>query len=331
VAVSTPATLSHAVRETVAQAQPDGRQPGPGASGARLRGMPLSSAIYEGWVRHRRHAPRRHAFRYRMAMLSIDLSELDALFVGRWLWSQGRRNLAEFRRSDFLGDPAMPLDQAVRDRVQRATGARPTGPIRLLTHLRYAGHSFNPVSFYYCYALDGTTLQAIVAEITNTPWKQRHAYVLPLASAQPHGRALAWAFDKAFHVSPFMPMQRRYAWRFTAPGDNLRVHMDVFDGAQREFDATLVLQRRPWTPANLARVLWRYPLASLQVVWGIHWQALRLWLKRVPVHDHPDLLHPPAMVGRTPGPTGSSNDSVPNDSTPNHSMSNHSARRSDPP
>lgn len=222
-----------------------------------------------------------------MAMLYIDLAETDALFAGRWLWSNGRRNLAEFRRADFLGDPAMPLDAAVRDRVEFETGHRPTGPIRLLAHLRYAGHAFNPVSFYYCYAADGTTLDTIVAEITNTPWKQRHAYVLPLARADAHGRAHGWRFDKRFHVSPFMPMARAYDWRFTAPGDDLRVHMDVFDGERRDFDATLVLQRRPWTGAHLARVLWRYPLMTVQVVAAIHWQALRLWLKRNPVHDHP--------------------------------------------
>lgn len=293
-AAPTTAAAAKAARATAAPAAPDA----------------FESGIYEGWIRHRRFAPRRHAFRYRIAMLLVDLAETDALFAGRWLWSRDRRNVAEFRRSDFLGDPALPLDQAVRDRVQEATGVRPDGPIRLLAHLRYAGHVFNPVSFYYCHARDGRTLQAVVAEITNTPWKQRHAYVLPVADAAPRGRALAWDFDKAFHVSPFMPMQRRYAWRFTAPGDDLRVHMDVLDAEGREFDATLVLQRRPWTPANLRRVLWRYPLMTLQVVWGIHWQALRLWWKGVPVHDHPAKAHPPARTGRNPAapPTDRSTD-----------------------
>lgn len=248
---------------------------------------PRHSAIYEGWVRHRRHAPHAHAFRYRLALLYLDLAEIDALFADRWLWSARQRALGEFRRSDYLGPAELPLDEAVRQRVAAHTGRRPTGPIRLLTHLRYFGHVFNPVSFYYCYGADGGPLECIVAEITNTPWKERHAYVLPVDTAEPHGAALHWHFAKNFHVSPFLPLQRDYAWRFTAPGEDLRVHMDVLRGGAREFDATLVLQRRPLDGRGLARVLWRYPAMTVQVVAAIHWQALRLWLRRTPVYDHP--------------------------------------------
>lgn len=248
---------------------------------------PLASAVYEGTVIHRRRAPHPHAFRYRMAQLYLDLDEVDRVFAGRWLWSNGRRNLAEFRRSDYLGPAELPLAEAVRRRVEQAVGHRPTGPIRLLTHLRYAGFVFNPVSFYYCYAADGCTLDCIVAEITNTPWHERHAYVLPADTAATHGHTLGWSFPKVFHVSPFMPMDRGYDWRFTAPGDELHVHMDVLRDGVREFDAHLHLQRLPLNGAALARVLWRYPLMTAQVVGAIHWQALRLWLKRNPVHDHP--------------------------------------------
>ncbi len=247
----------------------------------------LASAVYEGTVRHHRHGTRPHAFDYRVAQLYLDLDEVDRVFDRRWLWSSRRRNVAEFRRSDYLGPADMPLADAVRERVRLATGHRPAGPIRLLTHLRYFGLVFNPVSFYYCYAADGTTLDTVVAEITNTPWRERHAYVLPVATAQSRGRAWHWQFAKAFHVSPFLPMDRDYDWRFTAPGDDLRVHMQVLTGGEREFDATLELQRRPLDARSLARVLWRYPAMTAQVVTAIHWQALQLWLKRTPVHDHP--------------------------------------------
>ncbi|KGI77411.1 chromosome partitioning protein ParA [Oleiagrimonas soli] len=247
----------------------------------------MASGIYEGWVRHRRHAPRQHRFRYRVAMLYIDLAELEQLFEGHRLWSLDRPNLAAFRREDYMGPVDLPLDEAVRRRVEYATGLRPRGPIRLLTHARYFGVIFNPVSFYYCYAPDGVTLETVVAEITNTPWKERHAYVLPMEQAHKHARAAHWTFPKTFHVSPFMAMQRDYAWRFTAPGDDLAVHMDVLDGTRREFDATLVLHRRPLNRRGLTRVLLRYPLMTLKVIVAIHWQALRLFLKRVPVYDHP--------------------------------------------
>jgi len=248
----------------------------------------LQSAVYEGWVRHRRHSPHSHAFQYRICMLYLDLDEVDKLFAGRWLWSVGSRNLAEFRRSDYLGDPLVPLAEAVRERVRAESGKAERGTIRLLTQLRYFGHCFNPVSFYYCYAENGVTLETIVAEITNTPWKERHSYVLPLASAHRRGRFLAWSFAKAFHVSPFLPMQRDYAWRFTVPSDALRVHMDVCNGDAREVDATLVLERHPVNAANLARVLLRFPAMTLRIVAAIHWQALRLWLRRNPVYDHPE-------------------------------------------
>lgn len=254
----------------------------------------LLSGIYTGWVRHRRYAPRAHAFRYRLFLMYLDLSEIDQVFADRWLWSNDRRNIAEFRRSDYLGDPAIPLGEAVRDCVEAHGISRPSGPIRLLTHLRYFGHCFNPVSFYYCYAEDGLTLQTIVAEITNTPWKQRHAYVLPVSEAASSGDLHTWRFDKHFHVSPFMAMAHSYSWRFNLPGQDLRVHMDVSPSdsqapmTQRQFDATLVLRRKPIDSRNLAAALLHFPFMTLRVMLAIHWQALLLWFRGNPVHDHPD-------------------------------------------
>ncbi|MET0289404.1 MAG: DUF1365 domain-containing protein [Pseudoxanthomonas sp.] len=255
----------------------------------------LASALYVGHVRHRRHAPKPHAFTWPLFMAYLDLDELDRVFARRWLWSVGRRNLVEFRRSDFLGDAQVPLDQAVRDCVQAKTGHRPAGPVRVLTHLRMFGHSFNPVTFYYCFAADGRTLDTLVAQITNTPWKERHTYVLPVDDATRDGDFFQWRFDKQFHVSPFMAMEHDYGWRFQLPGQALRVHMDVLcqpdaagDIAPKRFDATLWLRRRPMHAGAMAWALLRYPLMTMQVVAAIHWHALRLWLRGNPVHDHPD-------------------------------------------
>jgi DUF1365 family protein len=247
----------------------------------------MQSALYTGRLSHHRHLPAPHAFEYRMCMAWLDLAELEEVFRGRWLWSTRRPALAWLRRSDYLGDAGTSLHQAVRDRVELETGRRPAGPVRLLTHLRTFGHCFNPVSFYYCYDAPDENLEAIVAEITNTPWNERHAYVLPVDPAQTGSNSLRFRFGKSFHVSPFMPMDLDYDWRFSRPGSRLAVHMRNRKAGETLFDAALSLERREMTGANLALALAGYPFATMQVVGAIYWQALRLWLKRTPFHDHP--------------------------------------------
>jgi DUF1365 family protein len=250
--------------------------------------LSVRSALYTGAIRHRRVRPAAHSFRYRIFMVYLDLDELPTVFDRRWFWSVRRPALAWFRRADYLGPPEVPLDAAVRNLVEDRTGSRPRGPIRLLTHLRYFGHSFNPVSFYYVFEDTGTRVETIVAEITNTPWKERHAYVLPVAAAmRATARAWRFAFDKQFHVSPFMPMDMRYEWTFGAPGDGLHVHMENSRDGLPVFDATLDLRRRELTGASLARALIHFPLMTVRVVTLIHWQALKLLWKRVPFHAHP--------------------------------------------
>lgn len=249
-----------------------------------------ASALYVGRVRHRRRAPTKHAFRYALSMAYFDLDELPTLFEGRLAWGYERRALASFRRQDHVGDPFFDLGDTVRGLVKRRLGRRPAGPIRLLTHPRYFGYCFNPVSFFYCFDEADDKLDAIVADVSNTPWKERHPYVLDAREAAAGGGSfLRFAFGKQFHVSPFFGMDHAYDWRFMPPGERLVVHMKNLRKGAPVFDATLDLRRRPLNGINLARTLARFPFMTGRVVAAIHWQALRLWLKRTPFFPHPKL------------------------------------------
>jgi DUF1365 family protein len=214
----------------------------------------------------------------------ICLDELPELFDGNWLWSARRWAPAHFKRSDFLGDPAQPLDEAVRQRIFQETGATHRGPIYLLANMRYFGMTMNPIACYYCFNEDETRLEFLVAEVTNTPWNERHSYVL---AGPEQGLWLQTEFEKRLHVSPFNPMDMRYHWRSSTPDQRLTLHLANSEKGERVFDASLSLTARPMTAANLNRTLWRYPLMTARIGLAIYWQALRLFIKRVPLHSHP--------------------------------------------
>lgn len=245
------------------------------------------SCIYEGYVRHRRYEPVENAFRYRLFMMYLDLEELPEVLEGPW-WSSGRRPaLAWFRRADYHGARDVPLGEAVRQTVENVTGVRPTGPIRVLTHLRYWGYCFNPVSFYYIFDAAGTRVETMMAEITNTPWGERRAIVLDERHDEGGRGVRRFRFKKDFHVSPFMPMDIEYDWRFTEPGERCIVNIEDWRAGRKIFDATLSLERRKLTRATLRSCLIRYPFMTLKVIGAIHYQALRLWLKGAVFHAHP--------------------------------------------
>ena len=248
----------------------------------------MNSSIYEGTIRHRRFAPVGNAFEYRLFLMYLDLEELPELFKPYHLWSHETFNLAYFRRRDHLGDPLVPLDVAVRDLVEKRVGFRPGGPIRMLTHLRYFGYCFNPVSFYYCFDADDKRVETIVTEIHNTPWLEEHPYVLgDLLNEHDRSEWRRFRFNKEFHVSPFMDMDIAYDWRFRVPGEKLNVHMINYRRGKRIFDASLALHRREINAAALSRTLIYYPLMTFKVTAMIYWQALRLRLKKAPFYNHP--------------------------------------------
>ncbi|MCH8498731.1 MAG: DUF1365 domain-containing protein [Marinobacter sp.] len=253
-----------------------------------------------GEVRHRRMSPVGHQFSYHTGMLALELDDWFQLpEISRWV-SLESFNWMSLKRADYLAPETPCLKEAVRDQAERATGWRPDGAIQLITHPRYLGYVFNPVSFYFCYAhghspADGALPKVILAQITNTPWKERHVYCMddavPFTSAQ-GWQSLRFAFSKRFHVSPFNPMDQQYQWLFSFKGPEIRIHMNVRDQESKVFDATLMVQRTPLERTTLHQSLRQFPLESFKVIGGIYWHALKLKLKGAVFYTHPDKLEP---------------------------------------
>lgn len=236
--------------------------------------MSGASCLYEGSIFHVRREPRRQ-FRHPLALAYLDLEELPLLLDGRLI--RKTPGLARFRRRDYLGDPRTPLDDAVRELVERRTGRRPNGPVRVLTQLRSFGHCFNPVSFYYCLDEDSGRVEALVAEVTNTPWGERHAYVIPEGTGR---------FEKALHVSPFLEMDHTYACQSTRPGAELTVRIENSRGGVPVFEALLALRRRELSRVSMRRTTARYPFATLRVLGLIYMHAIGLRLAGVATFPH---------------------------------------------
>lgn len=245
----------------------------------------LESAIYEGRIRHRRFEPVTREFEYRIFMMYLDLDELPELMRIHPLWSTRPRSPARFRRGDYLGDENRSLMESVRDLVEDRTGRRPTGPVRMLTHLRYWGVCFNPATFYYCFDRSGKRVETVLVEVTNTPWGDRHTY---LVDRPRRPGILAADVAKRMHVSPLMGMDHRYELVFADPGPTLSVHMESRREDVRHFDATLKMERREITRGSLGRMLLSRTPMPAKVLGGIHVEAARTWLAGARYHARPE-------------------------------------------
>lgn len=240
----------------------------------------MRSAVYEGVVTHRRYAAAdtgnvAHDFSQSVSLALVYLDELDAFFAQHPLWSTRHPFPVQLRRSDYVGNPDRSLEESTRDLVEDHLGRRPAGPVALLGHLRTWGWLFNPLTLYYCYDVDGETLDAVVLEVTNTPWHERHVYVLD--AHDEHHR-----FHKEMHVSPFLRSNHDYVMHWNTPGELISVHVGNRQGDERLFDASMVLRRRGSSRRDLASMVWRRPLQTYGISANIYRQALRLWRKGAP-------------------------------------------------
>jgi DUF1365 family protein len=247
--------------------------------------MAMESAIYSGTLTHRRFEPARHEFTYPLFMAFLDVDRIPELMKVSPFSSYERFNWASFRERDHFGDPALTLRERMTADAAKQGILLPDGPIFLLTNLCYLGYNFNPISLFYCYNADGE-LETILAEVNSTFGESRN-YWLTAANqiSSPHSRI--YRCPKAMHVSPFMPMELDYRFVLPQPGEQLMAHMNTLDGEHTTFDATLSLQRAPWSATSLRRALLRFPWVTAKVVAAIHWEALRLYFKKVPVFTHP--------------------------------------------
>jgi DUF1365 family protein len=239
-------------------------------------------AVYEGTARHRRVTPVVREFSPRLFLAYLDVDALPGSLDRLPGWSARRAALVHFRRRDFLDGRPGPLGEAVRDLVEERLGRRPDGSVCLLAHLRTFGWLFNPLTVYYCWRADGRALDALVLEVTNTPWGERHWYVIDARADTG-----AHVTSKAMHVSPFLPLDVDYEVSWTAPGDQLHLDIGVVRSGETMFTAGLALRRRALDRKNALAVLVRHPVQPLRVSLAIYRQAAALFLARMPVYRHP--------------------------------------------
>lgn len=210
-------------------------------------------------------------------MFWVDLDEISALAKQLRLFSVEKFNWIQYRRSDFLKNTTADLKQEALQTMSQLAGKALTGKVYLLSPLRILGMYFSPVNFYYLQNANGQ-FSHMLAEVSNTPWNERHCYLVDLEQQA--------ETEKAFHVSPFNPIDMQYRWNIKPPGDNLYLKLDCIK-TEKHFTAAIALQKHALSNKALNKSLWQFPHITLKTLSGIYWQALKLFIKRVPIYDHP--------------------------------------------
>ena len=250
--------------------------------------MTEGSALYIGDVVHRRYRPKEHKLRYKVFSLLIDADELPALDRRLRLFGHNRRAVISFWDKDHgSGEPGR-LREWVETQLSDAGVDHPDVRIRVLCYPRLFGYVFNPLTVYFCEARDGTLL-AILYEVCNT-FHERHTYVIKVGG-KTRG-VVRHSCGKALYVSPFMPMNCSYHFTTRRPDARVAIAIRETDGDGPLLSASFAGTRRVLSDANLLRAVAGFPLMTLKVTAAIHWEALRLWLKGVPVHRHIKSLAP---------------------------------------
>ena len=244
----------------------------------------LVSGLYAGTVVHRRMRPRAHRLKYRIFMMLLDLDEIDRIAGASRLFSRNRFNLLSFHDRDYGDRSGAPIRPQIEGHLRAAGLGEASASIRLLTMPRVLGYVFNPISIYFCHRADGS-LGAILYEVSNT-FGERHSYLIPVQRRTTDGQVRQHC-DKALHVSPFIPMDVSYDFRVAPPGERVTIAIAEHDAAGLLLTASFAGQRKPLGDAALLRAFVTHPLLTIKVVGGIHWEALRLWIKGVPLTHRP--------------------------------------------
>jgi len=245
----------------------------------------MTHLIFTGHVRHRRFFPKRHQFSYKLFMFCFELANINNTFKDIKYVSIEKFNWFSFRRKNYLNESTIPLEEYARKLVMNRYGIYPKGKIYLLTQLSCLGYCFNPISIYFIFDEENRNLDYLILEVTNTPWGERHKYVLK-HSDKPKNEIYSYEFQKELHVSPFMSMNYSYQLNLKLNNEKIVVHMENHIEGKKDFDATLILKAQD--NCSIKKIFWHSPLITYKVAAAIYWQALKLWIKGVPFHAHPN-------------------------------------------